>query len=85
MAFVLIWQLDDEVVRRLEQRAAGTNVPLKARCATFWNKPQGKVWRKRDALFGNCPRGCSTSKVAIGLRLPHTFLSEKTATAVMGH
>ena len=73
MAFVLIWQLDDEVVRRLEQRAAGNNRPLKQGGPHFGTSRRGKYGGKETRFSGIVQEVARPAEVAI-----------VAATAVMG-
>ena len=51
MAFVLIWQLDDEVVRRLEQRAAGNNRSLESEVRHILEQAAGESMEEKRRVF----------------------------------
>ena len=51
MAFVLIWQLDDEVVRRLEQRAAGNNRSLESEVRHILEQAAGESLEEKRRAF----------------------------------
>ena len=51
MAFVLIWQLDDEVVRRLEQRAAGNNRSLEGEVRHIFEQAAGDDMEEKKRAF----------------------------------
>ena len=51
MAFVLIWQLDDEVVRRLEQRAAGNNRSLECEVRHILEQAAGESMEEKRRAF----------------------------------